>query len=125
MFTSDLAKIFTSASTNMFNSPSVNMFTSDLANMFTSDLANMFTSDLANMFTSKLEKCKKLIWPTCSLVKVTGDYVGLVPGIRHLIHIPEGRTLSSKTVFGNWKLFKNDEKCFLCHVKSSFRPQDI
>ena len=72
----------------MFNSPSANMFTSDLANMFTSDLANMFTSDLANMFTSELEKCKKLIWLTCSLVKLTGDYVGLVPGIRHLIHIP-------------------------------------
>ena len=24
-----------------------------------------------------------------------------------------------------WQLFKNDEKCFLFHVKSSFRSQDI
>ena len=69
MFTSDLANIFTSAS----------------AIIFISDLANMFTSDLANMFTSELEKCRKMFWPTCSLVKLTGEYVGLVPGIQHLI----------------------------------------
>ena len=70
----------------MLTSASVNMFTSNLANMFISDSANMFTNDLANMFTSELEKCKKkIIWPTCSLVKLTGEYVGLVPGIRHLI----------------------------------------
>ena len=75
MFTSDLAKMFTSALANMF--------TSDLANMFTSALANMFNGDLANMFTSELEKCKKIFWPTCSLVKLTGEYVGLLPGIRH------------------------------------------
>ena len=25
----------------------------------------------------------------------------------------------------NWKPFKNDEKCFLFHLKSSFRSQDI
>ena len=61
------------------------MFTSDVANMFTSPLVNMFTSDLANMFTSELEKCKQMIWPTFSLVKLTGEYVGLVLGIRHLI----------------------------------------
>ena len=86
MFTSDLADMFTGASANMFTSASANMFTSDLANKFTSDLGNMFTSDLANMFTSELEKCKKMIWPTCSLVKLSGEYVGLVPEIRHLIH---------------------------------------
>ena len=40
---------------------------------------------LGKMFTSELEKCKKMICPTCSLVKLTGEYVGLVPGIRHLI----------------------------------------
>ena len=63
------------------------MFPSDLVNMFTIDLTNMFTSHLANMFTSELEKWKKMIWPTRSLVKFTGGYVGLVPGIRHLIQI--------------------------------------
>ena len=26
-----------------------------------------------------------MIWPTCSLVKLTGENIGLVPGIRHLI----------------------------------------
>ena len=61
------------------------MFTSDLANMFTSDWAKMFTGDLAIMFISDLEKCKKMIWPTCPLVKLTGEYIGLVPRIRHLI----------------------------------------
>ena len=73
--------MFTSASTNMFTSAPANMFISPSANMFTSDLANIFTSDLADMFTSELEKCKKMFWPTCSLVKLIGEYVGLVPGI--------------------------------------------
>ena len=77
--------VFISDSGNIFISASTNMFTIDLANMFTSDLANMFTSDLANMFTSELKKSKKMIWSTCSLVKLTGEYVGLAPGIRHLI----------------------------------------
>ena len=71
----------------MFTSASANMFTIASANMFTSDLANMFISDLANMFTSEWEKYKKMIWPIYSLVKLTGEYVGLVPGIRHLIQI--------------------------------------
>ena len=35
------------------------------------------------------------------------------------------RTLRSETIFGNRKSFKNDEKCFLLHLKSSFRSQDI
>ena len=34
-------------------------------------------------------------------------------------------TLRSDTTFGNWKPFKNDEKGFLSHVKSSFCSQDI
>ena len=34
-------------------------------------------------------------------------------------------TLRSEKIFGNWKPFKNDEKCFLFHLKSSFRSQDI
>ena len=77
MFTTDLA--------NMFPSDLANMFTSLSANMFTTDLANMFSSNLANIFTSELEKCEKIIWSTCSLVKLTGKNVGLVPGIRHVI----------------------------------------
>ena len=35
------------------------------------------------------------------------------------------RTLRSDTFFGKWKHFKNDEKCFLFHFKSSFCSQDI
>ena len=31
----------------------------------------------------------------------------------------------SETIFDNWKPFQNDEKCFLFHLKSSFRSQDI
>ena len=34
-------------------------------------------------------------------------------------------TLRSETIFGNWKLFKNNEKYFLFHLKSSFHSQDI
>ena len=34
-------------------------------------------------------------------------------------------TLRSETIFGSWKLFKNDEKGFLFHVNSSFCSQDI
>ena len=37
----------------------------------------------------------------------------------------ERRTLGAETIFGNWKSFKNDKKCFLFHLKSSFRSQDI
>ena len=53
--------------------------------MFTSDSANIFTSDLANIFTSETEKWKIMIWWISFLVKLTGEYVGLVPEIRHLI----------------------------------------
>ena len=77
MFISASANTFTSASANMFTSDLASMFTIDLTNMFTSELANMFISDLAKiftMFTSELEK-KKMIWPTCSLVKLTGEYI--------------------------------------------------
>ena len=34
-------------------------------------------------------------------------------------------TLRSETMFGGLKPLKNDEKCFLFHLKSSFRSQDI
>ena len=85
MFTNDLANKFPSDLSNMFTSDLANMFTSALTNMFISDLANKFTSDLANMFTSDLEKCKKLIRSTFSQVKLTDEYVGFVPWIRHLI----------------------------------------
>ena len=62
---------------NMLTSDLAKMFTSDLANMFTSLSANIFTSDLANMFTSELEKCKKMIWLTSSLVKLAGYMLAL------------------------------------------------
>ena len=28
-------------------------------------------------------------------------------------------------IFGDWKPFKNDEKCFLFNLKNSFHSQDI
>ena len=90
MFTSDLANIFTSAS----------------AIIFTSDLANMFTSDLANMFTSELEKCRKMVWSTCFLVKLTVEYVGLVPGIRHLIPFESWADHFVILNIRNWKELK-------------------
>ena len=31
------------------------------------------------------------------------------------------RTLRSEIIFGDWNPFKNDEKCFLFHLKSSLR----
>ena len=31
----------------------------------------------------------------------------------------------SETIFGNWNPFKNDEKCFLFHLQSSFLSKDI
>ena len=31
----------------------------------------------------------------------------------------------SETISGNWKPFKNDEKCFLFHVNNSFRTEDL
>ena len=34
-------------------------------------------------------------------------------------------TLKSEPIFGNWKPFKNDEKCSLFHLKNSSRFQDI
>ena len=34
-------------------------------------------------------------------------------------------TLRSEIIFGNWKPFKNDKKCSLFHLKSSFCSQDI
>ena len=33
----------------------------------------------------------------------------------------KGATHNSTTIFDNWKPFKNDEKCFLFALKSSFR----
>ena len=34
-------------------------------------------------------------------------------------------SLKPETIFGNWKPFKCDEKCFLFHLKSSFCSQGI
>ena len=31
----------------------------------------------------------------------------------------------SETIFDNWKLIKNDEKCFLFYFKNSFRSQNV
>ena len=34
-------------------------------------------------------------------------------------------SLRSKVIFDYWKPFKNDEKCSLFYLESSFRSQDI
>ena len=41
----------------------------------------------------------------------------------NLIH--QRITLTPEKIFDNWKPFKNDEKRFLFHLKSSFRSPDI
>ena len=46
-------------------------------------------------------------------------------GKRSIVVFIKKRTLRSETIFGYWKSFKNDEKCFLFHLKSSFCSQDI
>ena len=51
---------------------------------------------------------------------------------RYLIRYADNRvydlglksTLKFETIFGNWKLFKNDEK-YLFYLKISFRSQSI
>ena len=43
----------------------------------------------------------------------------------HFKQLSERCTPRSGTSFANWKPFKNDEKCFLFNLKSSFRSQDI
>ena len=45
-----------------------------------------------------------------------------------IVNSLKSRTLTFQKFFFNflqWKPFKNDEKCFLFHLKSSFRSQDI
>ena len=84
-FNIDLAIIFSCDFAIMFIIGLPNMFASAFTTMFTSDLVNMFSSDFSNMFTSELETCKKLIWPICSLAKLTCEYAGLVPGTWHVI----------------------------------------
>ena len=37
----------------------------------------------------------------------------------------KGALSGLRQFFGSWKAFQNDEKCFLFHVKSSFRSQNI
>ena len=37
----------------------------------------------------------------------------------------KGELSRLKTIFGSWKSFKDDEKRFLFHFKSSFYSQDI
>ena len=42
--------------------------------------------------------CSPVTWPTCSLVNLTGEYVSLVPVIRHLIQYRR----SKKGYFKTW-----------------------
>ena len=42
-----------------------------------------------------------------------------------LKHLQKICTLKPEIVFGNWKPFKNDKKCFLSHLKSSFCSQNV
>ena len=74
MFASPTAKVFRSDWVNLLNIVLGNISPSNSGNMFTTDLVNMLTSDLANMFPSEIEKQKIIIWPTSSLVNLTGEY---------------------------------------------------
>ena len=43
-----------------------------------------------------------------------------------IIGEPLGLTTDNwQLIFGNWKPFENDEKCFSFHLKSYFHSQDI
>ena len=83
--------MFDSDSDNMFNSDSVNIkFRSAFANMFTSVWANIFTGASPKMFT-------------------IGEYIGLLPGMRHLIQALTKANDSNKKLKLNFlkKLYKN------------------
>ena len=44
-------------------------------------------------------------------IEILNSFKGALSGLRQF--------------FGNWKPLKNDEKCFLFHLKISFRSHDI
>ena len=53
-----------------------------------------------------------------SVLKLIGDKQWLYKSnLRH--------TLKSEIIYGNWKPFKNDEKCFLFHLEISSHSQDV
>ena len=45
--------------------------------------------------------------------------------VLRVLRVKIGLSPSKKIVMFDLKPFKNDEKCFLFHLKSSFRSQDI
>ena len=98
-----------------------NMFTSASANIFTSVLVNIFTSNLANIFICQLEKCKTMIWQPCSLVKLIGEYVGLLPGIDTL----EAKEVIAEILFWNWinkfrKGVTQAQETCICYVRACY-----
>ena len=81
--------------------------------------------------TSKLNSIFLRLWNDILLQDVSFNHLGQVLCIllylRHffiLWYFLKAHSRSEKS-FGNCKLFKNDEKCFLFHLKSSFRSIDI
>ena len=49
-----------------------------------------------------------MIWPTCSMVKLTGEHVGLVPRIQHLI----------RNCLHTWKQHGKEIKRFFTNMKT-------
>ena len=67
---------------------------------------------------------------SCFDSDLLGAYIRLTHCQRYVIILKfrlhhQRRTLRTDTTFGNWKPFKNDEKCLSFHVKSSFRSQGL
>ena len=69
-----------------------------------------------------ITRTRKICWE--KTIDLNNVFVILFP-LLESTEMYSRRTIRSETIFGNWKPFKNDEKSFLFHLKSSFRSQDI
>ena len=60
----------------------------------------------------------------CKIIHDLSKSNGIVETVKRKKSV-KAHSLRSVTIFGNCKSFKNVEKCFLFHLKSFFRSQDI
>ena len=83
-----------------------------------------------NMGKSPRKKLIESFVVTLNLLWTLGNPL-LIPTYLKLFYLShrswhhKKRSLRSKTIFCNSKVFKNDKKFFLFHFKSSFRPREI
>ena len=78
-----------------------------------------------DLIKRRKKTCLRKSFRLCILVEV---YLVILILISFILTIKKQilrHTLRSETIFYNGKPFKYDEKCFLFHLKSSFRSQDI